>query len=167
MSVRLTAFGRTDTRQLVVRMDPRVKTPAADLEKQFALSARVFLAMKQDAEALRDVKAARARVKERKARTADVRLGETLVALDERLGELEGAGGGRRQRRAVGEENLARLNGQLAGLLGVVEGADVAPTTQASAAVAALEASLARQLGKWKELSGELAAIGKDVTPKK
>ena len=37
-SVRLTVNGRTYTQSLAVRMDPRVRTPAATLARQFALS---------------------------------------------------------------------------------------------------------------------------------
>src|SRR5204863_14216 len=40
-TVRLTAAGRSLTRPLTVRMDPRVKTPEAGLRQQFALSQRL------------------------------------------------------------------------------------------------------------------------------
>jgi photosystem II stability/assembly factor-like uncharacterized protein len=45
--VRLTVDGKSLTRPLVVRMDPRVKTPPADLQRQFDLSMRVVNSMKQ------------------------------------------------------------------------------------------------------------------------
>ncbi|HUR83159.1 MAG TPA: glycoside hydrolase, partial [Thermoanaerobaculia bacterium] len=41
-TLRLTAGATTRTQPLVVQMDPRVKTSRADLEKQFALSMRVY-----------------------------------------------------------------------------------------------------------------------------
>ncbi|HEX8171362.1 MAG TPA: glycoside hydrolase [Thermoanaerobaculia bacterium] len=41
-TVRLTADGRTSTQPLTVRMDPRVKTSAEDLEQQFRLSMKVY-----------------------------------------------------------------------------------------------------------------------------
>jgi hypothetical protein len=40
--VRLTVDGVTTTQPLVVEMDPRVKTPRAGLEQQFALSMQVY-----------------------------------------------------------------------------------------------------------------------------
>ncbi|HKR62650.1 MAG TPA: glycoside hydrolase [Thermoanaerobaculia bacterium] len=47
-TVRLTANGRTLTQPLVVQMDPRVKTPRADLAQQFALSMRLYEALKTE-----------------------------------------------------------------------------------------------------------------------
>jgi hypothetical protein len=44
---------------------------------------------------------------------------------------------------------LASLNGQLAGLLDLIDGVDAAPTTQAMRAVATLESKLATLLARW------------------
>jgi hypothetical protein len=49
-------------------------------------------------------------------------------------------------------ENLVRLNGELAGILDAVEGADMDPTTQVVAAAADLERSLASVLAQWSEI---------------
>jgi photosystem II stability/assembly factor-like uncharacterized protein len=57
-TVKLTAGGTSYTRPLVVRMDPRVKTPAADLTQQFTLSMRLYTGIGQAYEA---IQAARAR----------------------------------------------------------------------------------------------------------
>src|SRR5205807_9866902 len=40
--VRLTVDGKSMTQPLTVRIDPRVKTPARDLEQQFALSKELY-----------------------------------------------------------------------------------------------------------------------------
>jgi hypothetical protein len=45
-----------------------------------------------------------------------------------------------------------RLNGELAGILDTVEGADMDPTTQVVAAAADLERSLASVLARWSEI---------------
>jgi photosystem II stability/assembly factor-like uncharacterized protein len=45
-TVRLTADGKTATQPLIVQMDPRVPTSRAGLEQQFALSMRVYEALK-------------------------------------------------------------------------------------------------------------------------
>ena len=61
-TVRLTAGGKTMTQPLVVQMDPRVKTPAAGLAQQFALSLEMYDALrkldavKEPAEAVGKVK---------------------------------------------------------------------------------------------------------------
>jgi photosystem II stability/assembly factor-like uncharacterized protein len=46
-SVRLTVDGRTTTQPLVVRMDPRVKTPREGLVRQFELSMKLYRWMQQ------------------------------------------------------------------------------------------------------------------------
>jgi photosystem II stability/assembly factor-like uncharacterized protein len=119
-TVRLTASGRTETRRLVVRMDPRVRVSPADLAQQFALATRVARAMLRGSEALR---ALRARRREGAGASAD-----SLAAL---------------------ERQLVRLNGQLGGLYGTIEGADAAPTTQVGRAVAAQERALQAVLARW------------------
>jgi hypothetical protein len=45
--VRLTADGKAATQPLLVQIDPRVKTPPEGLEQQFALSMKVYEALKQ------------------------------------------------------------------------------------------------------------------------
>jgi len=47
------------------------------------------------------------------------------------------------------DQGLTRLNGQLAGLLDLIDGVDAAPTTQAARAVAMLEARLTALLARW------------------
>jgi photosystem II stability/assembly factor-like uncharacterized protein len=83
-TVRLTVDGAAQSRPLIVRMDPRVKTSALNLNRQFTLSKQLY---------------------------------DTINALDESQG----------QRR-----------GQLLQLYGIVQGADVAPTSQVEAAAKAL-----------------------------
>ncbi|HET9011526.1 MAG TPA: hypothetical protein VFN38_06895, partial [Gemmatimonadaceae bacterium] len=57
-TVRLTANGRTVSQPLVVRMDPRVKTPAAGLARQFALASELAAAIGRSASAGRAAAAA-------------------------------------------------------------------------------------------------------------
>jgi hypothetical protein len=143
-------------------MDPRVTATPADLKSQFDLSVRLAGAMGKDAAALADVKATRVRLAERKARARGDALVKALASLDEQLAPLEGTGGGRRGRRGGSTDDLARLNGQLAALLGAVQGADAAPTSQAVTAAADLEGRLGRLLATWKELlGGEIPAANR------
>jgi len=118
-TVRLTVSGQAYTQPLKVRMDPRVRTPAAGLALQLSEAQRVVVALRQDSVALGEVR-------QRKA-------GQSVpsAALD----SLDAA--------------LARLNGQLARAYGVIEGSDGTPTTQAVAAVTKLERELADLLARW------------------
>jgi photosystem II stability/assembly factor-like uncharacterized protein len=54
--VRLTVAGRSYRQAIVIKMDPRVKTPAADLQLQFKLSKAVDDAMRQLAAATEDLR---------------------------------------------------------------------------------------------------------------
>ena len=111
-TVRLTAQGRTLERPLVVKMDPRVKTPAADLQMQFDLSKSLYDGIN--------------RVHDEIARQRQIR--GTAPA-------------------AAGETALLRLHGQMLSMLGLLQDADVKPTTQAVAAVRELTGALERALG--------------------
>jgi hypothetical protein len=118
-TVRLTVSGQAYTQPLTVRMDPRVRTPAAGLALQLSEAQRVVVALRQDSVALGEVR-------QRKAGPS-----APSAALD----SLDAA--------------LARLNGQLARAYGVIEGSDGTPTTQAVAAVGRLERELADLLARW------------------
>ena len=137
-TVKLTVDGKSYTQPLTVKMDPRVKTPAAGLLQQFTLSTKVTDMMHRDYEALDEVKALRAKHPE----------------LEQEAAALEGSGGGRFGRGAAGE-SLSKLNGDLASVLGVLQGADAAPTTLAVRAVTELEATLNRLLAKTSELKAK------------
>ncbi|MDQ6676686.1 MAG: glycoside hydrolase [Acidobacteriota bacterium] len=138
-TVKLTAGGKSNTQPLPVKMDPRVKTPAAGLARQFQLATKVSGMMRQDADALREVRATLTRLK------------GTNAELEAKLAALAGSGAGRRT-RGGGSESLTRLNGELAQVLAILDGSDDTPTTQAIAAVAELESALNSQLAEWREL---------------
>ncbi|MBU21983.1 MAG: glycoside hydrolase [Acidobacteria bacterium] len=120
-TVRLTADGQTQTQPLVVTMDPRVTTPQAELERQFALSMKLTDLLRQDFEALEEVRAFR-------AATADAELDAAAATL---------------------ESSIQRLNGDLGSLYGIVEGADVGPTSQVVEAAGRTERALQDALARW------------------
>jgi hypothetical protein len=133
------------TQTFTVKMDPRVKTPPAALGRQFELSRQVCVLMQQGWDALAQIRAFRAN--------------HPSAELDAKAAAIAGEGGGRRGGRGGGgaTENLSRLNGELAGVLGVLDSADAAPTTQAAAAVADLARATAAQLKAWKDLTANVA----------
>jgi len=136
-TVKLTAGGVTLSQPLTVRMDPRVKTPIVGLAQQFKLASQVCAMLREDHDALEQLRAMRARATDK-----------DLVA---KLAALEGSGGGRRGGRGgAGPRSLAQLIGELSQLLAVLDGSDDTPTTQAVAAVAEAESALRAQLAQWK-----------------
>jgi hypothetical protein len=140
-TVKLTVDGRSYTQPLTVKMDPRVKTPPAGLVQQFTLARKVTDMMHQGYGAFNKVRELRAKLKQD-------------PALDKEAAALEGSAG-RRPVEEDEEENsggLTRLNADLASTLGVIEGADATPTTQAVSTVAQLERRLRQLLTRVSEL---------------
>jgi photosystem II stability/assembly factor-like uncharacterized protein len=145
----LTVDGQKYTKPLTVGMDPRVKTPLSDLQKQFDLSQHVY----QDLLALQSVidKAAAARAQLRtvreKASAADA------VRIDEATKELESLEGGEgRRRRGSQAENLTGVRTSLLEMLTTLQEVDAAPTTQATVAVPKLHESVASLMEQWHEI---------------
>jgi photosystem II stability/assembly factor-like uncharacterized protein len=157
-TVRLTVAGRASVQPLEVRMDPRVKTPVEGLAQQSALSLQMYDGLRRDSAALFQVRALRAALRERTAGAAR-ELADAIAALDTKAGALEGSGGGF-PGGGGGADTFARLNGNLASLLDILQDADVAPTSQVVASVADRVRVLDALLARWRDLTGtDLAAL--------
>ena len=148
-TVVLTVDGQTYRRPLTLEMDPRVKTPVADLQKQFDLSQLVY----QDLLALQTVieksTATRAQLKSmrEKARVADA---AKIDEASKELESLEGVEG--RRRRGPQPDNLTGVRTSLLELLAVFQDADVAPTSQAEATVSRLHQLMTSLTRQWHEV---------------
>jgi photosystem II stability/assembly factor-like uncharacterized protein len=152
-TLKLTVAGQTYTRLLTVGMDPRVRTPRAGLQQQFALSMQAAEGMTQSFEALEQVRKLRPQVKDLRARTGlPHALSEALTALDQKLMTFEGASGGPSGAAPNAQPSLTQLNSSLATLLEVLQQADATPTTQAVAASVELQQKLRGSLSGWEEL---------------
>jgi len=148
-AVTLTVDGQKYTQPLTVQMDPRVKTPIADLQKQFDLSQQVYQDLLALQPMIEKVTAARAQLKSmrEKATAADA------ARIDEASKELQSLEGGEsRRRRGPQAENLTGVRTSLLEMLTVLQEVDAAPTTQASAAVPKLHESAASLLEQWHEV---------------
>ncbi|HEX9691037.1 MAG TPA: glycosyl hydrolase [Gemmatimonadales bacterium] len=119
--VRLFVDGTVQTQPLVVKMDPRVTTPAAELARQHRLSMQLYELLQRDMAALEEVREFRA-----DARNA---------GRDEAAARIQG--------------RLTQLNGALGSLLRTVEGADVAPTSQVVDAIGETRRALMDVLAEW------------------
>ncbi len=155
-TVRLTVDGKVLTQPLKLRMDPRVPTSPEGLAEQFTLAMRISDALRKDDEALKGIRAYRAKLKERLEKAVRPEEKEKLTALDQKAAELQGTPVRRRGRRGAAptEKDFGRIAGELLGLLDVIESTDAAPTTQAVAATADLEKALESALARWEELAG-------------
>jgi len=158
-TVKLTANGQSYTQPLILKLDPRVKTPALSLQQQSTLSRQLYdetLAVQKAAAQLRAV---RAQIREIKAQGATA---ETLAAFDKQAAAIEGGGSGGRGGRGgggggrgaieAGPETFSSAVGSLTILMRQLEAAEVAPTTQLSAAIADRRAEVAKLMTKWTAL---------------
>ncbi|HEV8482929.1 MAG TPA: glycoside hydrolase, partial [Blastocatellia bacterium] len=156
-SVKLTVNGRSYTQTLNVKMDPRVKTLPADLGQQHAIAMRSYEGLLQVRDAQVQTRKLREQIKNLRERAAPGPLADALSSLDSKLTSLEGAGGGPRGgggRGAAGggEPSLNRMSGELLSLMGLVEGADVRPTTQAVSASEEIQKRLSDLVARWLEI---------------
>jgi photosystem II stability/assembly factor-like uncharacterized protein len=163
-TVKLTVGGQSYSQPLTLRMDPRVKTPAADLDAQFALSKAMYDGVVETQAALARLRDIRAQVKkiQEKAGHGLPAAAQALAEFDKKAAALEGGGGGMGQRgggaggpgagQGGGPETLAGIGGSLTSLMSLLQGADAAPTSQAAAAVAERRQALGGLMAKWEEL---------------
>lgn len=156
-TVKLTVNGRSYIEPLTVKIDPRVKTRFEGLAQQHAIAMRCYDGMKQAREAIEQVRKLRTQLRSLRDRAGQGALSDAITALEGRAAALEGTGGGFRGGGvagggASGEASLSRVSGELLGLMGLVEGADVTPTTQAVAASQQVQHTLEQVLALWSEI---------------
>ena len=166
---RLTVAGKTYVSAMEIKMDPRVRTSADDLRKQFDLLLK-----------LRD------REEEMNRAIVGIRdLRNQLQALEKRLGSAEqtksvGSGAVDLRKKITGiEEELiqvnataqedeanypTQLNSKLGYLTGVVDSADTAPTESEVAVFSELDKQLEAELSKWRGvLAQDLPALNESM----
>ena len=135
-SVKLTVDGAVFTQPLTVRIDPRIKTPAAALKEQATLSLAMYDGVRGTSGQWAQVKAIRAQLKTRRA-AASAALQPALDSLDAELAKFDGTQG------------FGGLQGQMLAVMEVLQSADGTPTTQAVAAAHAQQKALDALTAKW------------------
>jgi hypothetical protein len=162
-TVKLTVEGGTESRPLVVKIDPRVKTPPAGLVQQFELATAIAELMDLDFAALKEVQSVRAQLIEVKAKVGPGELMDLLSALGQEAEMLEGKNEDRFSgplRTGREPETLTHLNSDLGVLLREVQATDAAPTAQVVATQRELKQKLNALLGRWSGLrKGGLVAL--------
>jgi hypothetical protein len=156
-TVKLMVNGQSYTQPLTVKMDPRVKTSSEDLAQQHAIAMRCYEGLKQVRDALGQIRKLRSQLRDLRGRAGDGALVDAITAFERKAAALEGAGGGFRgggggAGAGSGEPSLSRMSGELLGLMGLVEGADVKPTTQAIAASLQVQRNLEQVFTRWNEI---------------
>ncbi|PYX68038.1 MAG: glycoside hydrolase, partial [Acidobacteria bacterium] len=153
-TVKLMAGGASYTQPLTIKMDPRVKTSPAGLQQQFELEMKITEAMHRNYDALQQLRKVRSQLKDLRQRAGQGPTANAITALEKTLTELEGSKGGFGAQYLSTSEgrSLARLNSALTSLLGTVDSADAAPTTQAIGMFGDVQQALEQQLSRWQEI---------------
>jgi photosystem II stability/assembly factor-like uncharacterized protein len=157
-TVVLTADGKSYSQPLTVNMDPRVKTPVAGLAQQFALSQQLYNQLLTLAPAVEQANDVRKQLKDLQKKAQGDALA-AVNALDQKLQALVG-GGGRRPGAGTEAPTLGGMRTRYLALFNVFQEADIAPTTQATAAVSEVEQQLPPLMARWQAIkSQDLATL--------
>jgi photosystem II stability/assembly factor-like uncharacterized protein len=141
----LSVNGKTYSQPLTVEMDPRVKTPAADFQQQFALSKEIY-------DDIAQLEAVSSRVKAFRGRLRAATASDAITALRKQASELSGRVEEEDDEAppaaAPDHETLSSLTQSLRATLRLLQEADAAPTTQLAAAVEDRRQAVAEILGR-------------------
>ena len=163
---RLTADGQTVTQPLRVAMDPRVKTPQADLLAQHEMYAAVSQALARVTDAQERIEEVSKRLKTLDGELADRPGSAALRDLAKKVAaDLAGFGSAPGRRRAArGEDNLAAIAAVLTPLATDLEGADRAPNAPQREAFDLYRKRLDAALAKWQALlNGEIRDLDRQA----
>jgi photosystem II stability/assembly factor-like uncharacterized protein len=146
---RLVAGGHTETTDFVVKMDPRVKASASDLQQQFELETKLASLVSESSKAVAQARTTHeqiAKVSEQASRT----LKNSLESLDQKVSALLEADKDATENAKAHTLPAANLN--VSALYGEVGQADAAPTiAQVNAANKTLS-ELSSMLASWNQL---------------
>jgi hypothetical protein len=150
-----------------VEMDPRIKTPLIALHKQFEMQTGAVAGMNESFAALARAKSVRSQLKNLASKAGKGALADSIVALDKKCAELEGAAQSNFFGVAPGAkppENVSTLNQHFGGILAVADSADAAPTTQATAVYKELQAALQDVTARWTKIrEQDIAALNVEL----
>jgi photosystem II stability/assembly factor-like uncharacterized protein len=176
-TVRLTAAGKSYIQPLTLKLDPRVKTPAADIARVSEMSVALYNGVVDSQAAAAQSRAMRAQVKSLIDKAGQAPIAKVLTAFDQKAAAIEGqaAGGGFGQRgggappmggqrgrggAGAGGDTLSSIGGTLNSLMSALQAADVAPTSQLTKAVTERRQALTALMAKWNDLrTTDVAAL--------
>jgi len=129
-TAKLTVNGKSYSKPIVVKADPRVKTPALAMQQVYALSKSLYYGALDAQARVRQARDIRDQIAATRAR-ADGAIADALASLDKRL------------------ETLVGESGALAGVMNILQGADVPPTSVQLKAITAARATAAASAVSW------------------
>jgi photosystem II stability/assembly factor-like uncharacterized protein len=149
-TVKLDVAGQTYTQPLEIKMDPRITAPVDQLDQQFRLASRICEAMNASFASLGQVRAVRAQLRDLEHQAPKGEVADAIHALEQKIAPFEGAAPGFGQ--TARQDSFAQLNGQFGQMLGVVDGADAAPTQTAQDITGDLQRALTTLENQWDDV---------------
>jgi photosystem II stability/assembly factor-like uncharacterized protein len=149
-TAKLTADGKSYTVSLAVKMDPRVKTSAAGLEKKFELEVRLAALLSETSQAVLQAGSIREPLEKLSEQSSGI-VRDSVQAFQNKLVAVLGAPAGFAAPPAT-EITLSRVNGQIAILYGQVWQVDAEPTTSQLAAAATVDHDASDVMKRWNGL---------------
>jgi photosystem II stability/assembly factor-like uncharacterized protein len=149
-TVRLTVDGHTYSQAFTVKMDPRVKTPLAGLDKQFQMETRLAASMTRSATADNEARSVREQL-EKLSANAGGALSDSLKAFSKKVNDVY-KGPEESSGTEAPKPSLKKVNGDIYTLYTQVDRADVPPTPAQAAAAAEFERQLPPLLKAWEEI---------------
>ena len=169
-TVELAVQGKIYRQPLVVKIDPRVKTPEADLARQFAMQQTAAGGMNRSFAAIEELYSVRAQAADQMSKASPA-LKVRLADFDKQAATLEGAtvpGFFGTPLSGKQPENFSTLNQRFGRILSIADSADSAPTATSERAAAELETALQLSEARWSELKRtELAALNQELEKEK
>jgi hypothetical protein len=163
---KLTVDGKSYTQPIVVKQDPRVKTPAMAMQQVYSLTSAAYYGAAEARIAAARLGAVRQQLAKVPAQGA---VAQSLATFGQKAAALEGtppaAGGGRGVRgggpagggrgdppAATAIDTLWAVSASLGAVMNAMQAADVAPTANTLAAVTAAQQNAARVMARWTAL---------------
>jgi hypothetical protein len=159
-TVRLTVDGKSLTAPLTIKMDPRINTPPADLQKKFRAETHLASTLTTTTQALREGGSARTQL-ENLQTGANARAKQAAAEFQQKLNAVLGAPGDGLAAPAS-EVTLARVNAEVSTLYGEIWQADAEPTSAQAEAIAGIDRDSGDALKRWDALKKtELPALNR------
>jgi photosystem II stability/assembly factor-like uncharacterized protein len=149
-TVVLTVAGQSYTAPLTLKMDPRVQASTADLARQFELSKRLYDLWGPLVSIDERIQTLNTALTQLRARAPKGPVAAQIEAFSKQLKELVGA----ESRSPDALPSLGVLT-RLETLFRVMQDVDAAPTTQAAAAAAEVEAAATKTIERWRSIEKE------------
>jgi hypothetical protein len=160
-SIKLTVDGKTSTSSLTVKMDPRIKTLPADLQKKFQLESQLASMLSKSTTALQQAASIRKQLSELKG--SDSASHANAESAQKKLDDVVGGQGGPGAPAST-KATLSRVNGDAGTLYQMLWGSDAAPTRTQTTAITALTRDEEDVTKRWQEFkNSDLTSLNRSL----